>query len=56
MAGPLEIGPQLTWQVLPTRSRVNVETEIRTPRVARVDAATESVPNLSVLRVASFEN
>jgi hypothetical protein len=56
MAAPLNVGPQLTWQVIPTRSRVHVESDIRTPRVARVEAAPNAVPNLSALRVASFEN
>lgn len=56
MAGPLGVDAQLTWQVLPQRSRVNVSTEIRTPRVARVDATTDSVPDLSVLRVAGIAN
>lgn len=54
MAAPLQVGPQLTWQVMPTRTRVHVESEIRAPRVARVEAAPV-VPDLSILRVASFD-
>jgi hypothetical protein len=55
MARPLRIGTQLTWQVLPTRNRVHVESGVRAPRIARVEAAPASIPDLSVLRVASFE-
>ncbi len=54
-AEPLAIGPQLTWQVLPTRSRVHVEADIRAPRVARVEATPAAAPDLSILRVASFD-